>query len=65
MTQTNCARCLARLGRRELLRESLLCNDCERLLLTPNVEWEELRQLPLDDLDLGGLRSQRSDRTFD
>jgi hypothetical protein len=56
MTQTNCARCFSHLTRRELLRESLLCTDCERRLLAMDVEREEIRQLPLDDLDLAGFR---------
>ena len=60
MTQTNCARCFSHLTRRELLRESLLCADCERRLLATDVEREEIRQLPFDEPDLTRFRPESS-----
>jgi hypothetical protein len=71
MTQTNCARCFIQLSRRELLRESLLCGDCERRLLALDVDHEDLRQLPLDSLDLeleldvGTLGARRPNTSLD
>jgi hypothetical protein len=60
MMQTNCARCFGQLGRRELLRESLLCADCDRQLLAMDVWREDLWLNPFDELELIGHCAKNS-----
>jgi hypothetical protein len=36
----------------------LLCADCERRLLAADVEREEIRRLPFDDMDLTRFRPE-------
>lgn len=49
MAQINCARCLLPLCRGELLRESLLCSDCEAYLLEIGAGNDDLCNALFDD----------------